>query len=304
MTMKKDTVSNRRKIIAGSLFAALCAIICIAISHPAIADVSMSPEGSTGEAAETSQSATGTLAGRDYVETAADLNMKMIWVEGGDFLMGATSEQGSDVNEDEVIHRVKLDSYYIGECEVTQSQWEKIMGSSIEYQASKAGFSTNGTGHDYAMYYVSWGDAQAFCSELSRITGRTYCLPTEAQWEYAARGGKSAGGTKYSGSRLIHEIAWYSGNSGATIHPVKGRRPNALGLYDMSGNVYEWCSDWYGDYDVNDTNNPAGPSSGSNRVLRGGCWFSEAQDCRISLRGYNSPDGRGYESGFRVVMLP
>ena len=248
------------------------------------------------------------MAGRDFVETAAGLNMKMVWVEGGEFLMGGTSEQGLEAeNDEQVIRRVKLSSYYIGECEITQSQWEKVMGTSVQQQWSKASCDTGlqGTGPDYPMYYVSWEEAQAFCQELSRMTGRTYCLPTEAQWEYAARGGKNNDGTKYSGSWSIDAVAWYGGNSGSGTHPVKNKRANSLGLYDMSGNVWEWCADWYGSsYNVNDTNNPTGPSSGSSRVFRGGSWVYSARYCRVSLRRHFSPGGRYYDGGFRVVVLP
>ncbi len=304
--MKKETVSGRGKIIAGGLLAALCAIACITMSVPAKADVSMSSDCPAEQIAEAQQPVTGTPVGQDFVETAAGLNMKMVWVEGGDFLMGGTSEQGSDAeNDEQVIRRVKLNSYYIGECEITQAQWEKVMGTSIHQQTSKARVSANyDTGPDYPMYYVSWWEAQAFCSELSRITGRTYCLPTEAQWEYAARGGKNADGTKYSGSWSIDAVAWYSANSGST-HPVKNKRENSLGLYDMTGNVYEWCSDWYGaNYNVNDTNNPTGPSSGDRRVLRGGSWYYDAQYCRVSSRDYDGPGSRSGDCGFRVVVIP
>lgn len=243
---------------------------------------------------------------QDFVETTLGLNMKMVYVEGGEFLMGATSEQGSDVlDREKPVRRVRLDSYYIGECEVTQEQWEKVMGTSIQQQASKAGTSGfRGIGPDYPMYYVSWDEAQAFCQELSRMTGRTYCLPTEAQWEYAARGGKKADGTKYSGSWSIDNVAWYSDNSSSSTHPVKKKLVNGLGLYDMSGNVCEWCSDWYDFYNANDTNNPTGPSSGSVRVLRGGSWSYDACRCRVSYRHNLSPGGRLSNCGFRVVVIP
>lgn len=244
--------------------------------------------------------------GQDFVETALGLNMKMVYVQGGDFLMGATSEQGSDAENDEkTIRRVRLDSYYIGECEITQEQWEKVMGTSIYQQANKAGASVKATGPGYPMYYVSWEEAQAFCRELSRLTGRTYCLPTEAQWEYAARGGNKNEGTKYSGSWSIDAVAWYDGNSGSNVRPVKNKRANALGLYDMSGNVREWCVDWYSkSYNVNDTNNPTGASTGSSRVLRGGGWNNYARYCRVSYRYYNFPSSRFSDLGFRVVVLP
>lgn len=248
-------------------------------------------------------------SGQDFVETAVGLNMKMVYVEGGDFLMGATSEQGSEGESDEqVIRRVNLDSYYIGECEITQEQWAKVMGTSVQQQRDKVNkeWSLNGVGPDYPMYYVSWEEAQAFCQELSRMTGRKYSLPTEAQWEYAARGGKKAEGTKYSGSWSVDAVAWYDGNSGSSTHPVKNKRANGLGLYDMSGNVWEWCSDWYGSsYNVNETNNPTGPASGSGRVLRGGGWYYFARSCRVSNRYYYSPGSRyNCDVGFRVVVLP
>ncbi|MDE7166207.1 MAG: formylglycine-generating enzyme family protein [Bacteroidaceae bacterium] len=244
---------------------------------------------------------------RDFVETASGLNMKMVYVEGGSFLMRATAEQGADGESDEqVIRRIRLDSYYIGECEVTQAQWTKVMGTSVEQQRNKANssWSLYGVGPDYPIYYVSWEEATEFCRELSRMTGRTYRLPTEAQWEYAARGGKKADGTKYSGGP-IDAVAWYGGNSGGGTHPVKNKRANGLGLYDMSGNVWEWCLDWYSNsYNVNDTNNPTGPSSGSNRVERGGSWNNDARNCRVSNRVNNSPGSRFSNVGFRVVVIP
>ena len=244
--------------------------------------------------------------GRDFVENSLGLNMKMVWVEGGSFQMGGTSEQGSDVFDNEYpIRRVNLNGFFIGESVVTQEQWEKVMGTSIYQQASKAGYSVTSVGPDYPMYYVSWDEAQAFCRELSRITGRTYCLPTEAQWEYAARGGKNNEGTKYSGSWSLDAVGWYDDNSGSAPQRVKYKRPNSLGIYDMSGNVWEWCSDWYSNtYNVNDVNNPTGPSSGSNRVLRGGGWFDYARKCRVSYRGSNSPGSRTDAIGFRVVLIP
>jgi len=240
--------------------------------------------------------------GSDFVEDALGLNMKMVWVEGGEFMMGGTSEQGSDAKNDEYpVRRVKLDSYYIGETEVTQAQWEKVMGSTIQQQVDKAGQPVfSGIGPDYPMYYVSWEEAQAFCQELSRITGRNYCLPTEAQWEYAARGGKNDKGTKYSGSASIDAVAWYLDNSG-NPHPVKTKRSNGLGLYDMSGNVCEWCSDWYYYYNVND--NGDRPES-VGRVLRGGSWNDDARKCRVSNRDYDASESSFRDGGFRVAVCP
>lgn len=246
-------------------------------------------------------------SGQDFTETAWGINMKMIYVEGGDFLMGCTSEQGSCNNDETNVRRVTLDAFYIGMCEVTQSQWEKVMGTSVSQQRNKVNSSGSlpGVGPDYPMYYVSWEEANEFCRLLSQKTGRTYVLPTEAQWEYAARGGKNAEGTKYSGSNMLDAVAWYDGNSGGTTHIVGTKRANVLGIYDMSGNVWEWCKDWYSDSYVSyDTNNPVGPSSGSRRVSRGGGWFNAAGGCRFAIRSYISPGYRYYNLGFRVVLLP
>ena len=247
------------------------------------------------------------VSGEDFIETVYGINMKMVYVEGGDFLMGGTSEQGGEAESDEkTIRRVTLNSYYIGAFEVTQGQWEKVMGTSVTQQRNKvnSSWSLYGVGPDYPMYYVSWEEAQAFCQELSRKTGKTYTLPTEAQWEYAARGGKKSEGTKYSGSWSIDAVAWYDGNSASSTHPVGTKRPNALGLYDMSGNVWEWCQDWNGDYRTYDTQNPTGASSGSNRVLRGGSWCGSAGNCRVSNRNNNTPSNRNNNNGFRLVLLP
>ena len=246
-------------------------------------------------------------ANQDFTETAWGINMKMIWVEGGDFLMGCTSEQGGDCDSHEQnVRRVTVDGFYIGTLEVTQSQWEKVVGTSIYQQKSKVGgSSTSGVGPDYPMYYVNWDEAMEFCRLLSNKTGRTYTLPTEAQWEYAARGGNKNDGAKYAGSNMIDAVAWYTDNSGSSTHIVGSKRANALGIYDMSGNVWEWCKDWFANSYVSyDTNNPVGPSSGSSRVYRGGGWERSASNCRVALRNANNPGFRGNFVGFRVVCLP
>lgn len=243
----------------------------------------------------------------DFTENAWGINMKMVWVEGGDFMMGCTSEQSDCSDNEQNVRRVTVDGYWIGMLEVTQAQWEKVMGTSIYQQKSKANVSsTYGVGPDYPMYYVSWDEAMEFCRLLSNKTGKTYTLPTEAQWEYAARGGNKADGTKYAGSNMIDAVAWYYDNSGNSTHPVGTKRGNALGIYDMSGNVWEWCKDWYSSSYVSyDTNNPTGPSSGSIRVNRGGCWGSDrAGCCRVSIRDGDSPDARYGSLGFRVVLVP
>ncbi len=247
-------------------------------------------------------------AGQDFTEDAWGINMKMIWVEGGEFMMGCTSEQSDCYDDEKNVRRVTVDGFYIGMLEVTQSQWEKVVGTSVYQQKNKGNpqWSLNGVGPDYPMYYVSWDEAMEFCRLLSNKTGRTYTLPTEAQWEYAARGGNRADGTKYAGSNMVDAVAWYTDNSGSSTHPCGTKRANALGIYDMSGNVWEWCKDWYSSSYTNyDTNNPTGPSSGSGRVNRGGSWYNYfARDCRVATRNISTSSYRNFNLGFRVVVLP
>ena len=250
---------------------------------------------------------TASAVAQVFTETAWDINMKMIWVEGGDFLMGCTSEQSDCGADEQNVRRVTVDGFYIGMLEVTQSQWEKVVGITISQQRNKKGadYSLQGVGSDYPMYYVSWDEAMEFCRLLSNKTGLTYTLPTEAQWEYAARGGNKNEGAKYAGTNMIDAVAWYSNNSGSTTHIVGSKRANALGIYDMSGNVWEWCKDWYANsYASYYTNNPTGPSSGTYRVIRGGGWSSNNPSCRIADRDNRSYDYRGSNLGFRVVCLP
>lgn len=245
------------------------------------------------------------VRGQDFTETAFGINMRMIYVEGGTFTMGCTSEQGGECDGDESPNRqTTVSSFHIGMLEVTQGQWEKVMGTSIHQQKARANASSlYGVGADYPMYYVSWEEAKEFCIRLSRQTGKTYRLPTEAEWEYAARGGKKNEGTKYSGGWSIDAVAWYAGNSGSTAHPCGTKMSNALGLYDMSGNVWEWCEDWYGSqYLQYDNNNPRGAAQGSYRVNRGGSWGNYAKNCRVALRVGGTPSSRGNDLGFRVVL--
>ena len=244
---------------------------------------------------------------------------EMVKVEGGTFTMGATAEQGSDYDSDELpTHQVTLSDYYIGKYEVTQQLWEYVMsysgtcadGSSMSAYASDVWLgsdpsSSYGVGDYYPAYYVSYYDiVDIFLPRLNKITGRTYRLPTEAEWEFAARGGKQSKGYKYSGSDNIGVVAWYTGNSGGKTHQVGTKEPNELGIYDMSGNVWEWCGDWYGSYSSSAQTNPTGPSSGSYRVLRGGSWSRNAGSCRVSFRDDGNPSNRFNDFGFRVVLVP
>jgi formylglycine-generating enzyme required for sulfatase activity len=221
------------------------------------------------------------------------VKFKMVKVEGGAFTMGATAEQGSDAWDGEKpAHQVTLSDYYIGETQVTQALWKSVMGNNPSYWK----------GDNLPVERVSWEDAQEFIQKLIQETGRTFRLPAEAEWEYAARGGKKSKGYKYSGSNSIDEVAWYS-NSGGKTHSVKAKKANELGLYDMSGNVFEWCNDWYGKYSSDAQTNPQGPDEGSRRVLRGGGWRSIAGNCRVSYRFISSRD-HDNNVGFRLVMCP
>ncbi len=222
-----------------------------------------------------------------------ELIESMVMVEGGTFTMGATSEQGSDVESDEKpTHRVTLSDYYIGKYEVTQEQWQAVMGSNPSYYK----------GSRKPVEKVSWNDCQEFIKKLNNLTGLNFSLPTEAQWEYAARGGNKSQGYTYSGGNDIESVAWYKNNASEETHPVGQKAPNELGLYDMSGNVYEWCQDWYGDYSSNSQTDPTGPSTGSLRVLRGVCWGDGAWYCRVSFRCNGTPDYSNNGLGLRLAL--
>ncbi len=229
--------------------------------------------------------------------TVNGVSFDMIMVEGGTFTMGATSEQGSDAESvEKPTHLVTLSDYYIGETEVTQALWQAVMGSNP----------SSFKGNSNPVESVSWNDCQEFIRKLNSLTGRTFRLPTEAEWEFAARGGNKSKGYKYAGSNSIDNVAWYTSNSSSKTHAVKTKSPNELGIYDMSGNVWERCQDCYGSYSSNAQTNPKGPSIGSLpvlRVLRGGSWFNNAWYCRVSKRGTSSPDFRD-DFGLRLVLVP
>jgi len=233
------------------------------------------------------------IADNTIIEQKSDIDEpEMVYVQGGTFTMGFTTEQGADCDNDEKpAHQVTLSSFYIGKYEVTQAQWEAIMGNN---QSSFKGV-------NLPVENVSWNDVQEFIRKLNAQTGKQYRLPTEAEWEYAARGGASSRGYKYSGSNTSGNVAWYSENSGNRTRPVGTKFPNELGIYDMSGNVWEWCSDWYGEYCSSVQTNPKGPSSGSDRMARGGSWISYARRVRVSNRDYYAPDFRRSILGFRLA---
>ena len=221
----------------------------------------------------------------------------MVYVEGGTFMMGATAEQGSDVYDERErpAHQVTLSSYYISKYEVTQELWQAVMGTNPSYFKGDL---------RRPVENVSWKDCQEFIRKLNRLTGKRFRLPTEAEWEYAARGGKKSRGYKSSGSDNPGSVAWYSDNSDYTTHPVGQQSPNELDLYDMIGNVCEWCQDWYAEdyYSISPKTNPTGPASGSDRVIRGGSCFNYARYCRVSYRDNSDPSDQTYSIGLRLAL--
>ena len=235
--------------------------------------------------------------------TANGVTFKMIKVEAGTFTMGATAEQTGAYSDESPTHQVTLTKdYYMGETEVTQALWYAVMGQKTTSDGVQWS-SEYGLGDNYPAYDISWNDCQEFITKLNQLTGLTFRLPTEAEWEYAARGGnKATTQTLYSGSNTIGDVAWYDGNSSLSTQIVAGKKANALGLYDMSGNLLEWCNDWYGSYSSGAQTDPTGPSSGSYRVLRGGCWYSIATGCRVAYRSDSSVASRGYNFGMRLAL--
>ncbi|MDY4535955.1 MAG: formylglycine-generating enzyme family protein [Sodaliphilus sp.] len=225
---------------------------------------------------------------------ANGVSFEMVEVRGGTFRMGGTSEQGSDADSDDEypVHSVTLSGYYIGKTEVTQALWKAVMGSNPSYWK----------GDNLPVEQVSWDDCQEFIRKLNALTGQNFRLPTEAEWEFACRGGNNSRGYKYSGSNYIDNVAWYGDNSGDKTHPVATKLPNELGIYDMSGNVWEWCSDWYDKYSSGAQTNPKGPYDGSRRVRRGGSWDGNARRCRSSWRDLDWPR-LGYDyHGLRLTL--
>ena len=265
--------------------------------------------------------------------TVNGVTFKMVYVQGGTFTMGCTSEQGSCDDEEKPVHMVTVSGFWMGETEVTvglfrtfinetgyrtdaekegwawrwmqvdgEWKWNKVDG--LYWIHDKNGNARIGVEDNQPVLYVSWNDTKAFCEWLKKKTGKNFRMPTEAEWEYAARGGNKSRGYKYAGSNTIGDVAWYVNNSGGSTHPVKAKQANELGLYDMTGNVWEWCYDWMGNYGSSSQTNPTGSSSGSYRVLRGGCWLNDAGSCRVSFRGCNDPGYRCFIIGFRLVLVP
>ncbi len=217
----------------------------------------------------------------------------LVFVQGGTFAMGATKEQGElPLSDEKPMHYVTLTSFYIGKYEVTQEEWIAIMGNNPSHFK----------GNKRPVENVSWIKCQEFIKKLNSLTGKHFRLPTEAEWEYAARGGNKSRHTRLSGGILPYEVAWNKYNSEGTTHNVGEKTPNELGIYDMSGNVWEWCNDWWGSYSKDNQYGPKGPYSGSNRIFRGGGYDRPDEDCRVSRRSFFPPKYYSENLGFRLVM--
>lgn len=217
---------------------------------------------------------------------------RMLPVAGGAFLMGATREQGNEMQPwEQPTHEVRLSSFALGETPVPQWLWQAVMGENPSYSK----------GEMLPMESVSWNDVQAFLKRLNTLTGQRFSLPTEAQWEYAARGGAESKHYKYSGGFHVEEVAWFADNSDGHTHEVAQLKPNELGLYDMNGNVWELCHDFSASYLPKVQTDPTGPMTGENRIGRGGGWGSPSRSCRVSSRSYGDPDALSNRIGFRLA---
>ena len=266
----------------------------VTISEGQTASISGSLTSSTSSSnANTLSSSGSSLSGNTItIPVKNGINIEMVKVEAGSFNMGATPEMENPDDREKPVHRVTLtNNYYIGKYEVTQALWQAVMGSNPSYFK----------GDDLPVEQVSWNDCQDFISKLNAMTGKRFRLPSEAEWEYAARGGNKSRGYQYSGSNTIGDVAWYYGNSSST-HAVGTKQPNELGIYDMTGNVSEWCQDWYDSYSSSPQTNPTGAASGSSRVFRGGSWYFSARDCRTSYRDCITTDYRDGNLGLRLFL--
>ena len=290
--VKKSGSSN---IVKGCLIAflvlfllgAIGTVISIGIFYYAYSSSGTTYQPISTNESETSTSETDNEEGNSKSTNPEDI--EMVDVNGGSFVMGC------EVNckEDEApTHEIYLNSFKIGKYELTQAQWAAVMGSNPS--------DFNGC-ESCPVENVSWNEVQAFIRKLNSKTGKNYRLPTEAEWEYAARGGENSNSYTYSGSNNLDDVAWYNGNSGGKTKPVGRKKSNELGIHDMTGNVTEWCSDWYGPYSYENQNNPTGAYEGRGRVLRGGSWNYKREDCRITFRGNLFPDIKQNTRGFRLA---
>ncbi|MDD7228822.1 MAG: formylglycine-generating enzyme family protein [Sodaliphilus sp.] len=235
----------------------------------------------------------GVNNGSSHIFIAHNVMIEMVRVEGGTFTMGATAEQASDAFSDELpTHKVTLSPFLIGKYEVSQTLWLAVMGENPSVN----------TGINLPVDNVTWNECQTFITKLNELTGKNFRLLTEAEWEYAARGGNKSKGYKYSGSNNLGDVAWYIDNSNNTSHAMGTKAPNELGIYDMTGNVMEWVSDWKGSYSSGAQTNPTGPDSGTYRVNRGGSYGNVERLSRITNRNSIDPNMSSKTMGLRLCL--
>jgi len=253
-------------------------------------------------------------SGKNLTFRVNNVKFEMAFVEGGDFLMGCTSEQKNCDTIEKPAHSVKLSNYYMSKLLITQKLWQAVMGTTLQQQRDLANpnWGIYGEGDQYPMYYVSYEECKVFCEKINQLLytqlpeNYKFRIPTEAQWEYAARGGKKDQGYTYSGGNKISKAAWWEGNSDNRIRATGLKAKNVLGIYDMSGNVWEWCRDWFEEdyYSYGSTTNPQGPLSGTQRVLRGGSWNLKPWHSRVTTRYHYEPEARSSNVGFRIALEP
>lgn len=264
--------SKYKALLMCGVCAIVCAVVCYFVFRQADATDVFSVSGNT--------------------YTVNGVSFKMIPVEGGTFKMGYTPCEYEPIEDETPPHQVTVSSFAIGQTEVTQALWKAVMNSNY----------SNFRNDSLPVERISWQDCQEFITRLNAITGEHFRLPTEAEWEFAARGGNKSRGYLFSGSNNIEEVAWYKGNAQKTTHPVATKRPNELGIYDMSGNVWEWCQDWHYMYDTLALTNPKGPSTGEMRISRGGSWRFKPTYHRSTYRNELPPDFSNYGLGFRLAQ--
>lgn len=283
------------------------------LATAAIMLVSCGDTGNTQKSTENETSEAKEIEIKTFDYNVNGVHFNMIQVAEGSFSMGRTDEQSEDLADDDElpVHNVKLSSFAIGETEVTNELWAAVMGTELVAGTEKL-----------PVVNVSWNQIQEFIPRLNEMTGTKFRMPTEAEWEFAARGGICDDLTPFSGSSSVEDVAWLWTNSGDStftaededwntelidannchIHEVATKDPNELGLYDMSGNAWEWCSDWYGLYRAEDQTNPQGPAEGSNKVIRGGGYYAPSVYCRVANRADFAPDFAGNFIGFRLAI--
>ena len=245
-----------------------------------------------GEAKITATSQDGGRTATCIVYVIQPIEPEMVWVEGGTFTMGCTDEQGEDCFDfEKPNHKVTVSGFSIGKYQVTQKEWVAAMGTNPSYSK----------GDDTPVHFLTWNEVQEYITVLNAYTGKKYRLPTEAEWEYAARGGNQSKGYKYSGSNFFDEVAWHDGNSSDKPHPVGEKKPNELGIFDMSGNLWEHCSDCSGNYTADSQTNPTGPTTGDYRIIRGGAWYTAPTYIRVSTRSATRQNDKLF-GGFRLVL--